>query len=47
MRKKGKIKTWNTENAYGFIAPLHEGRDIFIHQKASQIGHAHPKPGMW
>jgi uncharacterized membrane protein YsdA (DUF1294 family)/cold shock CspA family protein len=34
MRQKGKIKSWNSEKAYGFITPLTEGRDVFIHIKA-------------
>lgn len=34
MRQKGKIKSWNSEKAYGFISPLTEGRDVFIHLKA-------------
>lgn len=45
MRKKGKIKTWNTKKAYGFIAPLSEGKDIFIHQRAFANRTRTPKAG--
>lgn len=45
MRKKGKIKTWNIEKAYGFITPLANGRDIFIHQKDFANRERAPKVG--
>lgn len=45
MHQKGKIKTWETEKGYGFIAPLSEGKDIFIHQKAFANRTRTPKAG--
>src|SRR5690606_2391116 len=47
MRKKGKIKTWNSEKAYGFITPLADGPDIFIHQKAFANRQRAPEVGDW
>ena len=34
MQLKGKLITWNTEKAYGFIAPNGGGDRVFIHKSA-------------
>ena len=34
MRPKGKIKSWNDENGFGFITPSTGGKQVFVHIKA-------------
>jgi uncharacterized membrane protein YsdA (DUF1294 family)/cold shock CspA family protein len=34
MRLKGKIISWNTDKAYGFIKPTNGGKQVFIHINA-------------
>ncbi|MEJ2620076.1 MAG: cold shock and DUF1294 domain-containing protein [Candidatus Thiodiazotropha sp.] len=34
MRKKGRIRSWNDDKGYGFIAPLDGDGRIFVHIKA-------------
>ena len=34
MRLKGKLTKWNSEKAYGFIAPNAGGKHVFIHKSA-------------
>lgn len=34
MRLKGKLTKWNSEKAYGFIAPNTGGKHVFIHKSA-------------
>lgn len=34
MRLKGKLTKWNSEKAYGFIAPNGGGKHVFIHKRA-------------
>lgn len=34
MRFKGKLTKWNSEKAYGFIAPNAGGKQMFIHKRA-------------
>lgn len=31
MRKKGKIRSWNEQKAFGFIQPSGGGKDVFLH----------------
>lgn len=34
MRTKGRIRSWNDDKGYGFIAPFDGGKQIFIHMSA-------------
>ena len=34
LRKKGKIASWNDDKGYGFIAPLADGKQVFVHATA-------------
>ncbi len=43
VQLKGKIKTWNAQKAFGFIAPFAGGSQIFIHIKAFQNSTRIPK----
>lgn len=43
MQLKGKITTWNSQKAFGFIAPFAGGSQIFIHIKAFQNRERVPK----
>ncbi|MEQ1581526.1 MAG: cold shock domain-containing protein [Steroidobacteraceae bacterium] len=31
---EGKLKSWNTDRGFGFIAPTNGGADVFVHIKA-------------
>lgn len=31
MRKKGKVRSWNEQKAFGFIQPSEGGNDVFLH----------------
>ncbi len=45
MRIKGKITSWNEAKAYGFISPMSEGKQIFIHVNAFSNKKRRPKVG--
>jgi cold shock CspA family protein len=34
MRFDGKLTSWNDERGFGFIAPAHGGRELFVHVSA-------------
>lgn len=34
VRFEGIVKSWNDERAFGFIAPVQGGEDIFVHVTA-------------
>jgi cold shock CspA family protein len=34
MRQTGILQRWNAERGYGFIAPTHGGRELFVHISA-------------
>ena len=34
MRMTGTLRSWNEERGFGFIAPTHGGREIFVHASA-------------
>jgi len=43
MRIKGKIISWNSDKAYGFIKPASGGKQVFIHINAFQSRNCRPK----
>ena len=45
MRTKGKITSWNDGKAYGFISPMSEGKQIFIHINSFSNRSRRPKVG--
>jgi len=45
MRTTGKLKKWNQEKGYGFLAPAHGGPDVFVHVSELPRGMGEPKPG--
>jgi len=45
MRTKGKITSWNDSKAYGFISPMSDGKQIFIHINAFSNTSRRPKVG--
>jgi len=45
MNHRGRLKTWNYEKGFGFIAPDSGGRDVFLHIHALPKGSARPVAG--
>lgn len=43
MRTKGKIISWNSDKAYGFIKPASGGKQVFIHINAFHNRNRKPK----
>lgn len=46
MRFEGKLKSWNDERGFGFIAPRHGGQQIFVHIKSFDNRSGRPEPGL-
>ncbi|MFZ6749487.1 DUF1294 domain-containing protein [Undibacterium sp. Ren11W] len=46
MRYQGKIKTWNKERGFGFIAPAQGGPEIFVHISALSKNFNSPTIGL-
>lgn len=42
---EGKLKNWNTDRGFGFIAPAEGGADVFIHIKALPRDGSRPMVG--
>jgi uncharacterized membrane protein YsdA (DUF1294 family)/cold shock CspA family protein len=45
MNHRGRLKMWNDEKGFGFIAPASGGRDVFLHIQALPKGSARPVVG--
>lgn len=45
MRQKGKIRSWNDDRGFGFIAPSDGGKDVFLHISAFSNRERRPKIG--
>jgi len=45
MPLTGKLKTWNDDRGFGFIAPTDGGREVFVHISAFPRGGARPTIG--
>lgn len=45
MPLTGKLRTWNDDRGYGFIAPTHGGRELFVHISAFPRDGSHPTVG--
>jgi uncharacterized membrane protein YsdA (DUF1294 family)/cold shock CspA family protein len=45
MNHRGRLKMWNDEKGFGFIAPDSGGRDVFLHIHALPNGSARPVVG--
>lgn len=45
MRTKGILTSWNDEKGYGFISPLSEGKQVFVHIKAFKNRSRRPELG--
>ncbi|NOQ78845.1 MAG: DUF1294 domain-containing protein [Gammaproteobacteria bacterium] len=43
MRQKGKITNWNDDKGFGFITPVGDGKQIFIHVKAFKNRNTRPE----
>lgn len=43
MRFKGKLKIWNDERGFGFIHPIPDGEEIFVHIKAFNPPSSRPR----
>lgn len=43
MRQKGKITNWNDDKGFGFISPMGDGKQIFIHIKAFNNRNSRPE----
>jgi len=41
----GVLKQWNDERGFGFIAPSHGGREVFVHVSAFAREHGRPTQG--
>ena len=45
MPLTGKLRTWDDDRGYGFIAPTHGGRELFVHISAFPRDGSHPTAG--
>jgi uncharacterized membrane protein YsdA (DUF1294 family)/cold shock CspA family protein len=45
MRHVGTLRSWNEDRGYGFIAPTHGGREVFVHLSAFRRDRSRPLPG--
>lgn len=45
MRLTGTLRSWNDDRGYGFIAPTHGGRELFVHISAFPRDGSRPTPG--
>lgn len=45
MPLAGKLRTWNDDRGYGFIAPTHGGRELFVHISAFPRDGSRPTVG--
>lgn len=45
MRLTGKLRSWNNERGFGFIAPTHGGPELFVHISALPRGGSLPTVG--
>jgi cold shock CspA family protein len=45
MRLTGVLRSWNEDRGYGFIAPTHGGREVFVHVSALPRGGTRPAVG--
>lgn len=45
MRRKGTIRSWNEQKAFGFIRPIDGGKDIFVHVSGLAGRNRRPKLG--
>jgi cold shock CspA family protein len=45
MPLTGKLRSWNDDRGYGFIAPTHGGRELFVHISAFPSDGSRPTVG--